>query len=280
MRPRLGHIQFLNCLPLYYGLVKQDVLLDVDLVKADPDGPARLIRRRASSTSRRSPRSSTRATPTTSCCCPTSRSRRDGEVQSILLLSKRAGRGARRRDRRAHEHARARRRCSRASCSRSAGASTPTTSRCRPTWPRCCARPTRRCSSATTRCARTGTRPTGLHAYDLGTEWKAWTGLPMVYAVWAVRREFAEAQPGRGARGRRRARTRSLDVLPRASRRHLRVRRALGAVPGGALPQLLRRAAVPLRAALPRGPAGATSPRPPRSASSSACPRSASSERS
>ena len=35
-RPRLGHIQFLNLLPLYYGLVKKDVLLDVELVKAAP----------------------------------------------------------------------------------------------------------------------------------------------------------------------------------------------------------------------------------------------------
>ena len=87
--PRLGHIQFLNCLPLYYGLVKNDVLLDVDLVKADPARPRARCSSPASSTSRRSPRSSTRATPTTSCCSPTSRSPRDGEVQSILLLSKR-----------------------------------------------------------------------------------------------------------------------------------------------------------------------------------------------
>ncbi len=35
-RPRLGHIQFINCLPLYYGMVKNDVLLDVDLVRANP----------------------------------------------------------------------------------------------------------------------------------------------------------------------------------------------------------------------------------------------------
>ena len=46
MRPRLGHIQFLNCLPLYYGLVKYDVLLDVDLVKAPPRRPRRDARRR------------------------------------------------------------------------------------------------------------------------------------------------------------------------------------------------------------------------------------------
>jgi len=43
MRPKLGHIQFLNCLPLYYGMVKQDVLLDVDLVKANPADLARDI---------------------------------------------------------------------------------------------------------------------------------------------------------------------------------------------------------------------------------------------
>jgi len=37
--------------------------------------------------------------------------------------------------------------------------------------------------------------PAGLYTYDLGTEWKAWTGLPFVFAVWAVRREFALSRP-------------------------------------------------------------------------------------
>ena len=36
MRPRLGHIQFLNCFPLYYGLVNKNVLIDVDLIKGTP----------------------------------------------------------------------------------------------------------------------------------------------------------------------------------------------------------------------------------------------------
>ena len=36
----------------------------------------------------------------------------------------------------------------------------------------------------------------GLEVYDLGTEWRDWTGLPMVFAVWAARREFALAEPG------------------------------------------------------------------------------------
>lgn len=36
----------------------------------------------------------------------------------------------------------------------------------------------------------------GLTVTDLGQAWREWTGLPMVFAVWAVRREFAAAHPG------------------------------------------------------------------------------------
>jgi chorismate dehydratase len=36
----------------------------------------------------------------------------------------------------------------------------------------------------------------GLQVIDLAQAWKEWTGLPMVFAVWAVRKEFATANPG------------------------------------------------------------------------------------
>lgn len=36
----------------------------------------------------------------------------------------------------------------------------------------------------------------GLAVTDLGQAWREWTGLPMVFAVWAVRREFAASHPG------------------------------------------------------------------------------------
>ncbi|MCU1658518.1 MAG: transporter substrate-binding protein, partial [Pseudonocardiales bacterium] len=36
----------------------------------------------------------------------------------------------------------------------------------------------------------------GLAVHDLGQVWRDWTGLPMVFAVWAARREYAEANPG------------------------------------------------------------------------------------
>ncbi|MEE6305311.1 menaquinone biosynthesis protein [Plantactinospora veratri] len=36
----------------------------------------------------------------------------------------------------------------------------------------------------------------GLAVTDLGQAWRDWTGLPMVFAVWAVRRDFATSHPG------------------------------------------------------------------------------------
>ncbi|GAA3760614.1 menaquinone biosynthesis protein [Plantactinospora mayteni] len=36
----------------------------------------------------------------------------------------------------------------------------------------------------------------GLAVTDLGQAWREWTGLPMVFAVWAVRRDFAASHPG------------------------------------------------------------------------------------
>ena len=36
-RPRVGHIQFLNCLPIYWGLMRSGALLDVDLHKDTPE---------------------------------------------------------------------------------------------------------------------------------------------------------------------------------------------------------------------------------------------------
>ncbi len=36
MLPRIGHIQFLNCLPLYYGLMKNGVLSEIELCKHTP----------------------------------------------------------------------------------------------------------------------------------------------------------------------------------------------------------------------------------------------------
>jgi chorismate dehydratase len=36
----------------------------------------------------------------------------------------------------------------------------------------------------------------GLDVHDLGQAWREWSGLPMVFAVWAARRDYAAANPG------------------------------------------------------------------------------------
>ena len=36
----------------------------------------------------------------------------------------------------------------------------------------------------------------GLDVHDMGAAWRDWTGLPMVFAVWAARRAFAADNPG------------------------------------------------------------------------------------
>ncbi|QGT99312.1 Chorismate dehydratase [Candidatus Syntrophocurvum alkaliphilum] len=36
MRPKVGHIQFINCFPLFYGLIEKKFLLEVDLIKGNP----------------------------------------------------------------------------------------------------------------------------------------------------------------------------------------------------------------------------------------------------
>ncbi len=40
----------------------------------------------------------------------------------------------------------------------------------------------------------------GLHVTDLGAAWRELTGVPMVFAVWAARREFVQARPDAAAR--------------------------------------------------------------------------------
>ena len=62
-----------------------------------------------------------------------------------------------------------------------------------PTWTRSRGCRTRRCSSSATprSCSpRSDRYPVSV---DLGAEWKAWTGLPFVFAVWAARREAGSA---------------------------------------------------------------------------------------
>lgn len=194
-RPRVGHIQFLNCLPIYYGLVRTGALLDVDLTKDTPDrlsdalvsgdldvGPISLVEylRNAEDL----------------LLLPDLAVGSDGPVLSVNLVS---------------QHPLAEltgRRVALGSTSRTSVllARMLLAERYR-VWPEYY-----RCppdlgammleADAAVLIGDTALRALyegpalGLTVTDLGAAWREWTGLPMVFAVWAVRRDFAERHPG------------------------------------------------------------------------------------
>ncbi len=193
MRPRLGHIQFLNCLPLYYGLVKNDVLLDVDLVKAAPrDLAGRILEGELDIAPIPAIEYARHAEEFV--LLPDIAISSFGEVQSILLLSK-------------------------CPAGELGGATVALTDTSRTSQVLARILLARRWGADASYVEMPSDLPSmmreaeaalligddalraywhppeGLAAYDLGSEWSEWTGLPMVYAVWAVRRAFAEERP-------------------------------------------------------------------------------------
>ncbi|NJC64345.1 menaquinone biosynthesis protein [Planosporangium flavigriseum] len=194
-RPRVGHIQFLNCLPLYWGLMRSGALLDVDLYKDTPDrlntalvagdldiGPISLVEylRNADQL----------------LLLPDIAVGSDGPVLSVNLVStlpleQLDGR-----------------RVALGSTSRTgvllarmllAGRyqANPEYFRCPPDLTGMLLE-----ADAAVLIGDVALRALyeapgrGLTVTDLGQAWRDWTGLPMVFAVWAVRRDFAEANPG------------------------------------------------------------------------------------
>jgi chorismate dehydratase len=191
-RPRLGHIQFLNCLPLYYGLVKNDALLDVDLVQA---APRRLAQMLLADELDIAPIPSIEYARHANeyVLLPDIAISSDGEVQSILLLSKEPVEELDSKTVALTDTSRTSQVLARVLLSRRWGV-----------FPDYVEMPPDLASMMRDADAalligddalRAYWQPTGLLTYDLGTEWTGWTGLPMVYAVWAVRRAYAEENP-------------------------------------------------------------------------------------
>jgi chorismate dehydratase len=194
-RPRVGHIQFLNCLPIYWGLMRSGALLDVDLRKDTPDrlsadlvagnldiGPITLVEylRHADDL----------------LLLPNLAVGSDGPVLSVNLISTRPlaeldGRPV-----------------ALGSTSRTgvmlAQMLLAERYQAEPEYFRCPPELTQMLMEADAgvligdpalRAMYEAPR-LGLTVTDLGQAWKEWTGLPMVFAVWAVRKDFAAANPG------------------------------------------------------------------------------------
>ncbi|MET9845067.1 menaquinone biosynthesis protein [Streptomyces ossamyceticus] len=194
-RPRVGHIQFLNCLPLYWGLARTGTLLDFELTKDTPEklseqlvrgdldiGPITLVEflRNADDLV---------AFPDIAVGC-------DGPVMSCVIVSQVP--------------------LDRLDGARVALGSTSRTSvrlaqlllaenvGVRPSYYTCPpdlslmmqeADAAVLIGDAALRANLLDGPTYGLQVHDLGAMWKEWTGLPFVFAVWAARRDYLERNP-------------------------------------------------------------------------------------
>jgi len=194
-RPRVGHIQFLNCLPLYWGMMRSGALLDVELYKDTPDrlsealvaggldiGPISLVEY-------------LRHTDEL-LLLPDLAVGSDGPVLSVNLVST------------VPPEELDGRRVALGSSSRTgvllarmllAGryAASPEYFACPLDLTEMLleADAAVLIGDAALRAWYDAPR-TGLVVTDLGQAWREWTGLPMVFATWAVRRDFAQERPG------------------------------------------------------------------------------------
>lgn len=195
-RPRVGHIQFLNCLPLYWGLVHSGALLDVDLRRDTPD---RLSDRLVAGDLDIAPISVVEYLrhadelvvlpdlavgsdgPVMSCVLVSQLplDQLDGELVTLgstsrttielakMLLEERVG-------------------------------VRPQYLTCPPDLPAMMleAPAAVLIGDAALRATLHDGPRLQLDVHDMGAAWRDWTGLPMVFAVWAARREFATDHPG------------------------------------------------------------------------------------
>ncbi|MDQ8704467.1 menaquinone biosynthesis protein [Streptomyces sp. LHD-70] len=194
-RPRVGHIQFLNCLPLYWGLARTGTLLDLELTKDTPEKLSeRLVRGDldiAPITLVEFLKNSDRlvAMPDIAVGC-------DGPVMSCVIVSQlpldqldgaRVALGS---------TSRTSVRLAQLLLAESVGV-TPDYYTCPPDLGLMMreADAAVLIGDAALRANLHDGPRLGLQVHDLGQMWKDWTGLPFVFAVWAARRDYLEREP-------------------------------------------------------------------------------------
>ncbi|MEV5241281.1 menaquinone biosynthesis protein [Streptomyces cinnamoneus] len=194
-RPRVGHIQFLNCVPLYWGLARTGTLLDLDLTKDTPEklseqlirgeldiAPVTLVEflRNADDLV---------ALPDIAVGC-------DGPVMSCVIVSQvpldrldgaRVALGS---------TSRTSVRLAQLLLAERYGV-TPDYYTCPPDLGAMMqeADAAVLIGDAALRASLHEAPRLGLEVHDLGQMWKDWTGLPFVFAVWATRREYLAREP-------------------------------------------------------------------------------------
>ncbi len=194
-RPRVGHIQFLNCLPLYWGLARTGTLLDLELTKDTPEklseqlvkgdldiGPVTLVEflRNAQDLV---------ALPDIAVGC-------DGPVMSCEIVSRLPLEELDGRRVALGSTSRTSVRLAQLLLAEHFGVR-PEYHTAEPDLAAMMAD-----SDAAVVIGDVGLRAylrqlpeTGLQVHDLGQLWKDWTGLPFVFAVWAARRDYLSREP-------------------------------------------------------------------------------------
>ena len=192
-RPRVGHIQFINCLPLYYGLVQNNVLLDVELVKGTPTELNKWLLEGKLDIS---PISSIEYCRNYKdlMLMPNLAVAADGEVKSILFISKvpieeMDGRLVALSNTSATSQALTR------IILRDKYGLAPKYFSCPPDLSEMLMEADGALLIGDHALRVLYEPPQDLYLYDLGKEWKELTGRRMVFAVWAVRRIFAAENP-------------------------------------------------------------------------------------
>jgi chorismate dehydratase len=195
IRPRVGHIQFLNCLPLYWGLARTGSLLDLELTKDTPEKLSDALVRGeldiAPITLVEFLRNADRlvALPDIAVGC-------DGPVMSCVIVSqvpldqldgRRVALGS---------TSRTSVRLAQLLLAEEYGV-TPDYYTCPPDLGLMMqeAQAAVLIGDAALRASLHDAPRLGLTVHDLGTMWKERTGLPFVFAVWAARRDYLAEHP-------------------------------------------------------------------------------------
>ncbi len=196
LRPRVGHIQFLNCLPLYWGLARTGSLLDLELTKDTPEklseqlvrgeldiAPVTLVEFLKNA-------GDLVALPDIAVGC-------DGPVMSCVIVSQGPLEGLDGARVALGSTSRTSVRLAQLLLDERYGV-TPEYFTCPPDLGLMMqeAGAAVLIGDAALRASLHEAPRLGLEVHDLGQMWKDWTGLPFVFAVWAVRRDFLERAPG------------------------------------------------------------------------------------
>lgn len=194
-RPRVGHIQFLNCLPLYWAMARTGSLLDMELTKDSPDNLNDALVRGDLDISPISLVEFLRHADEL-VVLPDIAVGSDGPVMSVVMVSQvppaeldgaRVALGS---------TSRTSVRLAQLLLEERVGVH-PDYFTCPPDLALMMqeADAAVLIGDAALRASLHDAPRLGLRVVDLGAAWKEWTGLPFVFAVWAARRDFLAAHP-------------------------------------------------------------------------------------